>query len=113
MSKYPLANVVSRALKRDAGIITTPPYKYRGYHVSGRGDYPTSISVDLTDLLTEHAREDVAAAADLHAHLTEHGWELKPLDPTYPTWIRVLRVPSAAEARAHKHGNTAAGKGKE
>ncbi|AEL98235.1 hypothetical protein PBI_BIGNUZ_73 [Mycobacterium phage BigNuz] len=98
MSTYPNASVVSRALRRDAGIITTPRDR-QGYHVSGDGSYPTSISVDLTDLPIENPNADVRGARDLHEHLTGAGWDLEPLDANHPTFVHVLRVPTAKERR--------------
>ncbi|WRQ08473.1 hypothetical protein JDBV10_00325 [Mycobacterium phage juyeon] len=98
MSAYPKASVVSRALRRDAGIITTPRDR-QGYHVSGDGSYPASISVDLTDLPIENPNADVRGARDLHEHLTGAGWELEPLDADHPTFVHVLRVPTAKERR--------------
>ncbi|AKY02596.1 hypothetical protein SEA_BRUSACORAM_70 [Mycobacterium phage Brusacoram] len=98
MSTYPSANVVSRALRRDAGIITTR-WDRQGYHVSGDGTYPASISVDLTDLPIENPNVNVRGARDLHEHLTEAGWQLAPIAPNHPTAVAVLRVPTNAERR--------------
>ncbi|QGJ92271.1 hypothetical protein SEA_ORIONPAX_8 [Mycobacterium phage OrionPax] len=96
MSEYPKANVVSRALRRDAGIITTPR-NLPGYHISGGGQYPVGIFVDLSDLDVEFPREDVRGAAALHDHLTAAGWVLEPISPDNPTSINVLKVPTKAE----------------
>ncbi|QIQ63322.1 hypothetical protein SEA_SETTECANDELA_206 [Mycobacterium phage Settecandela] len=98
MSKFPTASVVSRGLRRDAGIITTPRDR-QGYHVRGDGSYPASISVDLTDLPIENPNADVRGARDLHEHLTEAGWGLEPIDPDHPTFLNVLRVPTNEERR--------------
>ncbi|ACF34175.1 hypothetical protein SEA_MINDY_8 [Mycobacterium phage Mindy] len=96
MNGYPKASVVSRALRRDAGIITTPRDR-QGYHVSGDGTYPAGIFVDLSDLDVEFPRENVRAAADLHDHLTAAGWTLGPISSRNPTSIYVLKVPTKAE----------------
>lgn len=99
MSAFPSANLVSRALRRDAGIIPVPRSRF-GYHVSGGGDFPVVIGVQCSHSPEQFPDSDVRRASDLHGHLSRHGWELDPIDPEWPVAIKVRRVPGAAEARA-------------
>lgn len=96
MSKYPNANVVSRALRRDAGVITMPRDRL-GYHVTGNGDYPAHIHVDIDNSpnLTNRRRRATEALAET---LTAHGWTVEATDGDS---VNVTRVPSASEALAH------------
>ena len=91
MSSFPAPQVVSRALRRDAGIITNP----RGYQVRRgmEGVVGPSISVVVSDVESRNMR----AARDLAEHLTEYGWDVRLGDGV--GIIYVSKVPSAAEVR--------------
>ncbi|QFG11510.1 hypothetical protein I5G87_gp86 [Mycobacterium phage Ekdilam] len=73
---YPNGSAVSRALKRDAGIITSPVTR-AGYHVRNglKGISAPSIGVALSDL--PDARSDVRDALALAEHLRERGWGIE------------------------------------
>jgi hypothetical protein len=90
---YPAAATVTKALRRDAGIITVQTYDRRGYRVRGADPYPTSIFADMSDLMD--SAEDCRAAAGLAEKLEECGWEIK-LDEAR---IVVFKVPTIAEIR--------------
>lgn len=93
--KYPTGSAVARALKRDAGIISTPRDR-RGYHVSnGLGAIVgPSISVDLSDL--PDARSDVREALALWEHLTERGWDVKVADGSSILYVNSIGRRAAA-----------------
>lgn len=83
----PTGSVISRALRRDAGIITTGSRSRQGYRASdGR------IFVDL-DSDTERR----AATEELVGTLTEAGWQFDALADE--GIITVRAVPSGAETR--------------
>lgn len=90
--RMPNGSTVSRALRRDAAIITTPRGR-AGYHVSNGTQWSApSISVDVSDLESVNVRR----AAELHDHLTACGWELgRSVDATI---LYATRVPSNREA---------------
>lgn len=91
--RMPNGSTVSRALRRDAGIITTPRDR-AGYHVSngGREYGGVSVSVSVADIESINVRR----AAALHAHLAEAGWDVTLADGA--SILYVTGVPSAREA---------------
>ena len=91
----PTASVVSRGLRRDAGIITTPATR-AGYHVRNGGTGWPTISVDLSDLA--EAAADKRAARDLRDHLAALGWSIDLAEGS--TILYVSFVPTASGARA-------------
>jgi hypothetical protein len=96
VSTYPLASTVTKALRRDAGIIVTPPTR-SGYHVRGDRMIPASIFVDLVDEISRAAEaKNTRAAADLAEHLAALGWDVTADGER----VLVRKVPTAAELRA-------------
>jgi hypothetical protein len=93
---YPSASVVSRALRRDAGIISVA-YNRLGYRVRGTRSFAPAIVVACSEL--PHSRADVFRARELHEHLTNLGWELTPL-PEGDTILYVQRVPAKKETKS-------------
>lgn len=91
--RMPSGSTVSRALRRDAGIITTPRDR-SGYHVSdgGRQWGGVAVSVDVGDVESINLRR----AAELFDHLTEAGWSVTRADDS--SILYVTRVPSARAA---------------
>ncbi|APD18252.1 hypothetical protein SEA_HAMMY_90 [Mycobacterium phage Hammy] len=93
---FPTGSAVSRALKRDAGIITTPVTR-AGYHVRDgiKGTTAPSISVSLSDL--PDARSDVRDALALAEHLRERGWVVELADGSSVLYVnRIGRRAAAA-----------------
>lgn len=91
MADQPRAQVISRALRRDAKIIAVPVTR-AGYHVR-----QGSIAVSCSDL--PDAASDKRDARYLRAYLVALGWVIEPLGPD-DSILRVNHVPSAAEVRA-------------
>jgi hypothetical protein len=84
------ASVISRALRRDAGIIAVPINR-AGYHVRAG-----SIAVSCSDL--PESRADGRRAAELREHLVAIGWDIEPLSDGGAI-LRVNRVPKASERK--------------
>lgn len=93
--QMPNGATVSRALRRDVAIITTPRGR-AGYHLSdaGREWGGVALFVDVED--TESA--NVRAAVELFDHLTGAGWGVTRADGA--SILYVTRVPSNREAAA-------------
>lgn len=91
--RMPNGASVSRALRRDAGIITTSRGR-AGFHISdgGREWGGVAVSVDTEDVEAANVRR----AADLHAYLAAAGWDVT-LAPG-SSILYVTGVPSAREA---------------
>ncbi|OCB43786.1 hypothetical protein A5721_23910 [Mycobacterium vulneris] len=89
----PNGSTVSRALRRDAEIITTPRSR-AGYHVNdgGREWGGVSVSVDVSDIEATNVRK----AAQLFDTLTAAGWNVRLADGS--SILYVTGVPSAREA---------------
>jgi hypothetical protein len=87
--RMPNGATVSRALRRDAGIITTPRTR-AGYHVSdgGREYGGVTVSVDVADIEATNVRK----AAQLFDTLTAAGWGVTLADGA--SILYVTRVPS-------------------
>ncbi|ASW31835.1 hypothetical protein I5G86_gp10 [Mycobacterium phage DarthP] len=92
---FPTGSAVSRALKRDAGIITTPITR-AGYHVRNgvKGTTAPSISVSLSDL--PDARSDVRDALALAEHLRERGWLVELADGSSILYVQAIGKRRAA-----------------
>lgn len=84
MKKFPTAQVVSRALRRDADIITG-----RGYRVRQglKGVTGPTISVDVADAEATNQRR----ATELADLLASQGWEVQVADDA--AVIRVTQTP--------------------
>jgi hypothetical protein len=91
----PTGAVVSRGLRRDAGITSTPTSR-AGYHVRNGGSGWPSISVDCSDL--PEAASDRRRAVELRDHLAGLGWSIDLADDS--TILYVSFVPTASAARA-------------
>lgn len=96
MTAFPTAQTVARALRRDAGIITSP----HGYEVRQglRAIAGPTISVVVSDIESANLRK----AEDLAAHLSACGWEVKPYGDI--GIIEVTKVPTATERRTQDGG---------
>ena len=88
--KFPTASVVSRALRRDAGIITRPFPKI-GYSVHGGSFHGPSIWVYVSDA----AGINIRRAKALHEHLIEVGWKVTLAEDS--SILYVDYVPTAKE----------------
>lgn len=88
---------ISRALRRDAGIIAQPRHR-SGYHVSGGGSsYAGIISVSCSDI--PESRADALRARNLREHLVELGWDIEPLRDERASILFVNRAPKAKEVK--------------
>lgn len=89
---YPAKGTVTRALRRDVGIIAADVTR-RGYHIRGGTTYPVSVSPDLHD--TINTARDSRDAANLYDSLVAAGWTVE-LDGNR---VLVQAVPTAADQR--------------
>ncbi|ORA60966.1 hypothetical protein [Mycobacteroides franklinii] len=94
MKAYPLQATVTKALRRDAGIIAANGnYKRQGWRVRGGGEHPASIYPDLHD--TINSERDARDAALLAENLAELGWTVT----AEPDRVVVHKIPSKAKAQ--------------
>lgn len=94
-SPFPAAPVVSRALRRDFGIITQPIHR-AGYSVHrGNGrSVPANVWVSVSDLDSANVRK----ARLLADNMREVGYEVDLADSSSIIYVR--SVPSAKDAAA-------------
>lgn len=93
-SKFPVPAVVSKALKRDFGIITGGAYIVR----SGLKNI-TAPYVAVVGWSTHQA--DIRKACDLEESMTARGWNVRR-DENY---IYIDKAPTKAEAITHQKSN--------
>lgn len=89
----PAASTVSRALRRDFEIITSP-YGY-SVHRGLKNITAPSVHVHVGNSFT-----DMRKARQLAEAMREHGWEVELADGS--TIIYITKVPTAAERRAQE-----------
>lgn len=99
MTAYPSQATVTKALRRDVGIIAANGnYKRQGWCVRGGGEHPASIYPDLHD--TINSDRDAREAALLAENLAEIGWTVtaeadRVVVHKIPGKAKVLQAPKA------------------